>query len=592
MCGFTVVLNRAGLTDRDEQALNACIAGMTYRGPDEQGIWRDDHVALGHVRLSIIGVANGLQPIFSEDQSLVLVCNGEIYNHRELRARFEANGAVFRTASDSETLIHAYRAYGDDFLRHIDGMFAFVLYDRARGLVICARDHAGKKPLYYAETADGMVFSSEVKAVRRFLVTGGTLNAEVIRQVQAQRYSLSETDTYVAEVRKVMPGHVARVGRHQDLTLERWYRCKPEPTFEGSYDEAVEQTRSLLFRAVERRLESEVPLALLLSAGIDSSAIACIAKALGHPLKVFSAGFSDRSTHDESHEAEELAGHLGLDFTRVEIDQSDFRNELPTILSYLDEPNGDPSQFAQWYLYKAVRQNGYTVLLSGIGGDEIFFGYPSANRVKTGEGLARGGRLQRLAATLSASDLGARVELLAYLLRKTIYQRSIRNRPVLPEVSALVRQQGRSALTWPELEDRDLEHPLDRRYSRLLRAYLPNNGYFLADKLGMAHSLEVRCPLADRDLRAFVATLPLSHKFPDDRAKGLLKDALRGVVPDWVLDRRKTGFTPPSLYVLEAVKAYRNRYFTSRLTTLAQVATDHYCADLAAAAAAAGREAS
>ena len=582
MCGFTVVLNRAGLTARDEQSLNACIAGMAYRGPDEHGIWRDAYVALGHVRLSIIGVANGLQPIFSEDQSLVLVCNGEIYNHRDLRSRFEADGAVFQTASDSEVLIHAYRAWGDDFLKHIDGMFAFVLYDRERGMVICARDHAGKKPLYYAETADGMVFSSEVKAVRRFLDDGGTLNAEVIRQVQAQRYSISETDTYVAEIHKVPPGHVARVGRREALILERWYHCVPTPTFDGSYDRAVEQTRRLLFRAVERRLESEVPLALLLSAGIDSSAIACIARALGHPLKVFSAGFSDRSTHDESREAEQLAGQLGLDFTRVEIDQSDFRNELPTIMSYLDEPNGDPSQFAQWYLYKAVRQHAYTVLLSGIGGDEIFYGYPAANTTLTAGQSGRPGRLQRLMGGLSGADLKGRAELLDYLVRKTLHQRSFINRVVLPEVMAEQARQGRPALAFSDMDDPDLELPIDQGYSRLLRAYLPNNGYFLADKLGMAHSLEVRCPFADRDLRAFVATLPLAYKFPDDRAKGLLKDALRGVVPDRVLDRRKTGFTPPSMYVLEAVKAYRNRHFKTRLTTLAQVATDFYCADLLA----------
>lgn len=582
MCGFTVVLNRAGITERDEQALNACIAGMAYRGPDEHGVWRDAHVALGHVRLSIIGVANGLQPIFSKDQSLVLVCNGEIYNHRDLRARFEAEGAVFQTASDSEVLIHAYRAWGDDFLKHIDGMFAFVLYDRERGTVICARDHAGKKPLYYAETTDGMVFSSEVKAVRRFLDGSGTLNAEVIRQVQAQRYSLSETDTYVAQIHKVLPGHVARVGRDGGLSLERWYQCATAATFEGSYDQAVEQTRQLLFRAVERRLESEVPLALLLSAGIDSSAIACIARALGHPLKVFSAGFSDQSSHDESHEAEELARELGLNFTRVVIDQDKFRKELPKILPYLDEPNGDPAMFAQWYLYKAVREHGFTVLLSGIGGDEIFFGYPDANRVQVDSGAVQPGRLARLMGTLSVSDLGAQIELLNYLVRKTVYQRSFRNRPVLPEVTALHERQGQTALSWPDLEEPTLEEALDRRYSRLLRAYLPNNGYFLADKLGMAHSLEVRCPFADRDLRAFVATLPLAYKFPDYRAKGLLKDALRGVVPDRVLDRRKTGFTPPSMYVLEAVKAYRNRHFKTRLTTLAQVATDFYCADLLA----------
>lgn len=582
MCGFTVVLRRSGLTPDDASSLQACIDGMPYRGPDENGIWRDDHVGLGHVRLSIIGLSNGHQPLFSADESLVLVCNGEIYNHHELRARFQAEGAVFLTQSDSEVLIHAYRAWGDDFLQHVDGMFAFVLYDRQRGRLLCGRDHAGKKPLYYSETADSAVFSSEVKAVRRFVERPG-LNAEVIRQVQAQRYSISDVDTYVVGIHKVPPGHLARVGRDEALAITPWYTCLPEPTFDGSYDEAVDRTRTLLYRAVERRLESEVPLALLLSAGIDSSAIACIAHRLGHPLKTFSAGFSDRSANDESFEARALADHLGLDFTRVEIDQSDFRRELPTILSFMDEPNGDPSQFAQWYLYKAVRANDYTVLLSGIGGDEIFYGYPPANQAALTAPSQKGGRLRQLMAGLSGGSMRGRLELLHYLVTLSLYRRSLSGRAVLEEVSELAERQGRPRLAYTDMENDRLPLAIDRHYSRLFRTYLPNNGYFLADKLGMAHSLEVRCPFADRDMRAFVATLPLAWKFPDGRAKGLLKDALRGIVPDAVLDRRKTGFTPPSIYVLEAVKAYRNRFFDARLTTLAQVATDYYCADLAAA---------
>lgn len=582
MCGFTVCVRSTGLHLHDLEALHRCNAAMHYRGPDENGLWQDTQVAFAHVRLSIIGVNNGKQPIFSADSRFVLVCNGEIYNHQALRAHLESLGAEFTTLSDSEVLIHAYRFYGDDFLSRLDGMFAFVLYDRKEGRLVAARDAAGKKPLYRHEAGDLIVFSSEHKAIAaQFLRQDAVIDYEVIRQVQRHRFSITDRATYIRQILKVPPGHRVDVtvgGR----TIERmWAHRRVEALFDGTYQEAVEQTRELLVRAVEKRLESEVPLALMLSAGIDSSAIAGICAASGRKIQTFSAGYAGSFSADESIEAERLARHLGLPFERVLLDESRFVDDLQDILPLLDEPNGDPSMFSQWALYRAIRARGFKVLLSGIAGDELFYGYPQMNGQPAQQSLRRpgkGARVRALASTLIRRPLSESLELLEFVVRQAIRNRSLFRRPVLDEVLRQCAAAGSEHLDMPEMVDPSLHEEIDRTYSSLLRSYLPNNGFFLADKLAMAHSIEVRCPFADRQLRSFVDRLPIAYKFPRDEAKGLLKDALRGLVPDEVLDRRKTGFTPPSKYVLAGVARYRNRFFQKRINSLAQAATDFYCA--------------
>lgn len=581
MCGFTVCIRPGGLRPDDLAALDRSNAGMHYRGPDEQGVWHDRQVAFGHVRLSIIGVSNGKQPIFSADGRYVLVCNGEIYNYRALREELEAGGAEFTTSSDSETIIHAYRTYGDDFLKKLDGMFAFVLYDREAGRLVAARDSGGKKPLYRFEGEDLIVLSSEHKAIARNFVVDAQIDYEVVRQVQRHRYSISDSATYVRQIQKLPPGHRLDILVGQPPRERAWAERQVRPVFEGSYEEAVAVTRDLLFRAVEKRLESEVPLALLLSAGIDSSAIACICHALGHDIQTFSAGYSDATATDESREAERLAREMGMPFERVELDEARFADDLPAILPMLDEPNGDPSMFSQWALYREVATRGFTVLLSGIGGDEVFYGYPQKNGQPSEQSLARPGKLQKIrsfAHTLANRPPSESLELVGFVLRQVARNRTLFRIPVLKEVDRQCASNGSKRLDMEQMLDRSLPEELDRTYSALIRSYLPNNGYFLADKLAMAHSIEVRCPFADQELRRHVDGLPMAYKYPRSEAKGLLKDALRGVVPDYVLDRRKTGFTPPSSYVLRCVSRYQNRFFGEQLTSLAQVATDYYCA--------------
>lgn len=587
MCGVTVCIRKSGLRPQDLEALASCNRSMLYRGPDEQGIWHDAQVAFGHVRLSIIGVSNGRQPLFSSDERLVLVCNGEIYNHHAVRADLERQGARFHTLSDSEVILHAYRIYGEDFLSRLDGMFAFVLYDRDEGRVIAARDAGGKKPLYRYEDDDVVVLSSEHKAIARHFVARPAIDYEVVRQVQRHRYSVSDQNTYLRQVAKVRPGHRLDLKIGQSLQERRWAHRHVAPVFAGSYEQAVAGTRDLLFRAVQKRLESEVPLALLLSAGIDSSAIACICHALGSDIQVFSAGYAGNSTTDESAEAERLARALGMPFERVELDERRFVDDLAAILPMLDEPNGDPSMFSQWALYREVAARRFRVLLSGIGGDELFYGYPQKNAQPVHRSLARPGRTDQFRAfvrTLIRRSPAESFELLEFMLRQAMRNRSLFRKVVLDEVSRESAAGQGPRMDMEQMVDGSLPEAIDRTYSALLRTYLPNNGYFLADKLAMAHSIEVRCPFADQELRAYVDTLPIAYKFPRNEAKGLLKDALRGVVPDHVLDRRKTGFTPPARYVLASVARYENRFFEERLSSLAQVVTDYFCAEAQAPA--------
>lgn len=579
MCGFTVCIRASGLSESDRLAVHGSNAAMKYRGPDEQGVWEDECVAMGHVRLSIIGVDNGKQPIFSQDRKLVLVCNGEIYNHRSLRAKLESNGAVFSTESDCEVIVHAYEQYGDDFIRHLDGMFAFVLYDVSGNRIIAARDHAGKKPIYYQDGGDFVVVSSELKAIRDRFLEVPDVNFEVVRQTQKNRYSLSETETYIENIKKIPGGGYLSFPIGGPVSVGRWHQRRIASRFDGDYNSAVRRTQELLFEAVEKRLESEVPLALLLSAGIDSSAIACIAGKLGHKIRTFSAGYAKRSATDESWEAEKLAGQLGLPFERVVIDERDFVGSLGEILPHLDEPNGDPSMFSQWALYKAVSARGYRVLLSGIGGDELFFGYPPINasglRDAPGKRESRPARLAKSLVEIGARSPAEAIELVSYLVQKAAYTGTLASRDYSREVEEVIGNRPEAQVSMSHTQDDGLVHEIDRVYSALYKIYLPNNGFFLADRLAMAHSIEIRCPFADIRLLEFVDGLPLEFKFPRGEAKGLLKDALRGVVPDHVLDRRKTGFTPPSTCVLAAVAKYKPRHFASRQSSLAQVATDH-----------------
>ncbi len=586
MCGFTAFFSWQGIEDRHLEALARCNRDMRHRGPDEEDVWHDTRVALAHVRLSIIGVANGHQPIFNEDRTVAMVCNGEIYNYRALRKDLEARGHRFATDSDCEVIVHLYEEQGAALCAPLDGMFAFCLYDARSGHLLVARDRPGKKPLYYAQTPDGLVFSSELEAIRTRFLRKATPNYEVLRQVQQYSYAIDLEATWVTEIRKVPPACFMLVTPdHAQPQCTRYYRRRIVPSFSGSYREACEEVGRLLVAAVEARLHSEVPVAVLLSAGVDSSAVAAIARTLRGEVNVLSAGYAGHHAVDERAAARRLSDDLGLSWHDVELREEDFATSLDAILARLDEPNGDVAMFAQWEIYRQARERGFTVLLSGNGGDELFFGYPEHNAHARALAWLEAAMVRnpvlsaRHAVRLLAGQLLARLRGRDRYVLDRLAPRAF---PAMAELEDLAAHTGaaRAPLQQGDWYRSRLPNALDRVYHFMSGPWLANNCYFLADKLAMAHSIEVRSPLADRALTDFVDTLPLSVKFPGGRPKGLLKDSLGALLPAYVLERPKTGFTPPTRFVDHVIRSYRRAFFQTMPSTLAQLITDNFAARL------------
>jgi asparagine synthase (glutamine-hydrolysing) len=342
--------------------------------------------------------------------------------------------------------------------------------------------------------------------------------------------------------------------------------------------------KRLLYGAVEKRLQSDVPVAVLLSAGIDSSAIACIAREFKDEVNVISAGYSGKYDVDERYEAKRLSDEKLFNWNELELDDCDFEQNLIEILQHLDEPNGDVAMFAQWEIFKEAKIKGYKVVLSGNGGDELFYGYSVHNNYAMGLQWLKS--MKSLFPMSNKSDL--QKLLVKYLLRTFFKNKSYifdklelrMDFPVQKEVDQLARQ------ITPPLYRSDwhrvgsYSNELDNVYYYLHYAWLTNNCYFLADKLAMAHSVEVRSPFADLDLINFIDTLPLEIKFKNATPKQLLKDSLKGTLPNYVLNRRKTGFTPPRIFVDNLVNNYKNAFFKSAASNFPQLVTDYFASNI------------
>lgn len=586
MCGINAFFSFQKITNSVVDRLKSCNRDMIYRGPNEQDVWYNDRVALGQVRLSIIGVDNGHQPLFSEDKNLVLICNGEIYNYRELKQDLENKGHYFNSNSDSEVILHLYEEYKEELNSKLDGMFAYCLYDIKNNKLITGRDVAGIKPLYYASTSEGIIISSELKVIKKHFIISPNLNFEILRQTQNFSYSISPDSTYIKGIYKIPFSSYAIISPENGYSVEvkKYFERNIDSTFGGTYEEACFEVKRLLYKAVEKRLQSEVPLGVLLSAGIDSSAIATIAKEFQEDVHVLSAGYKGKHDVDERKEAKKLSDEMGFLWNEIELDENNFNENFNTIMPILDEPNGDVAMFAQWEIYKKAKTLDFKVLLSGNGGDELFYGYKGHNDFAKG--------LKWLNQHKQNMPILKKTYGLKYLIYNLFKIHSSKNNidilskinirndyPVLEELKDLAFLQ-QIPLDRNDWHRAGFKETLDNVYYFLNYAWLTNNCYFLADKLAMGNSIEVRSPFSDINLIKFIDTLPLKFKFKNEQPKQLLKDSLKGVLPDYVLDRKKSGFTPPSSFVENLVSNYNNAFFKQKSKTFAQLATDHFANNL------------
>jgi asparagine synthase (glutamine-hydrolysing) len=559
MCGVAGFA-QVGLSDEHATALLHDMTDIIHhRGPDEEGHWLGDGVGLGMRRLAIIDLSGGQQPITNEDGSVVVVFNGEIYNFLELRRELEATSHQFKTNCDTETIVHAYEEDGLDFPRRLRGMFAIALWDRKRQRLVLTRDRFGKKPLHYYFDGRRLVFGSEIKSILLAPDVRRELDPAAINQYFAYGY-IPAPRTAFAGIQK-LPAAGTLVLEGGAIRVQRYWQLDFTPRCNDDEETAAQRLRELLAEAVRIRLISEVPLGAFLSGGVDSSAVvALMSQVSNERVKTFSIGFEEQD-YSEVEYARMIARRYDTDHHEF-IVRMDLLDVLPRLIWDFDEPFADESMIPTYYVSKLARQH-VTVALSGDGGDELFGGYHSyaraiqAERVASKLGPARA--LAPVVSTLLPDGVRGKTRLRtmglspeeSFMETQTIYPTPMRERILRPEFLAQGAGDPRRVQLDLFDEVRDLEF-FPRMQHVDVECYMPYDILVKVDKASMFTSLETRAPLLDHVLAEYVASLSPSVRNPNGQKKHILKQAMRGLVPDEILYRRKMGFGVPLEHWLRA----------------------------------------
>ena len=531
---------------------------LAHRGPDghSQQLLLDNRCLLGHNRLSIIDLEGGAQPLANEDQSVWVVCNGEIYNHIELREKLIAAGHQFRTQSDCEVLVHLFEDKGKDLLNDLEGMFAFALFDARCGELFLARDRFGEKPLYWASLpSGGLAFASEMKALLALPGVDRRLDVAAMAQFLALRY-IPAPRTHVQGIRKLQAGEAISLRRGASLVSTRFWSTElPANGNEGvrvpSIEEAVEGIRDRVRQAVRIRLRSDVPVGAFLSGGIDSTAIACTVRQLlpSARFSTFCASFDDKQL-DEAPFARRIATHLDSNHHEVHFSSKELLPLFEDLIDHYDEPFADVSMFPTFAVCRAARQD-CKVMLSGDGGDECFAGYRPTFAYYRWNHLRRAPGVNLLAeSAFQHLHNGRRGRGLLNFLRQNDWQllRAGHNDTTLVNWFLLPhREEAQSGLADLETADRRharLPYPLSEMEATF-SGYLPEQILVKVDRASMYSALECRAPFLDSKLFQFVTHLPLRYHFSHGQGKALLRNALPAWVPPEIRWREKQGFTPP-----------------------------------------------
>ena len=560
MCGVVGLWNRGGVP-ADVELLKHMRDRMLHRGPDDAGLHVDGDLGLGHRRLSIVGLdETGRNPMTNEDGSLWLVFNGEIYNYVELREELEARGHRFRSQTDTECILHLYEEYGEACLDHLNGMFGFLLWDGPARKLFGARDRMGIKPLYYAETAEALLFASEIKAI----LAHPAVRRDYDRLSVADYFFCGvpqEGRTFFSSVKELPPAHAFVAEGHRIRVWEYW-SLEFDYRTDRSQAQVEEELGALVQDAVRIHTRSDASIGAHLSGGLDSSTVAAMARPTIDPLKTFTIKFSGGDRFDESPYARAVAEHIGSTYVEEEPGAFEFQARLPHLIWHSDQPMMGAGGFAYWTGSRLAARH-VKVALTGHGGDEVFGGYPAQFLTAFG--------------SLDMFDLGNREpdvtpSLMSRLRRLwsrggagAILRRLLRtgggSQPQTPEDLWVRLHCGFEPGRHPLLEGSFLsslggysprepylrhfsgaatESLFDRCLHHDLRAYLPGL-LQQEDRASMSVSLESRVPLLDYRLAEFLATVPVSQKIPNHVPKELLRSVAKGWIPESVRNRRDKG---------------------------------------------------
>ncbi|MGH9970116.1 MAG: asparagine synthase (glutamine-hydrolyzing) [Pyrinomonadaceae bacterium] len=573
MCGIAGFVENSGHGDSDPREAARVLERMCrvirHRGPDDQGLFVKDSVALGMRRLSIIDLAGGHQPMAGEDGLVTIVFNGEIYNFLELQPLLEARGHCFKTRSDTEAIVHAYEEFGPGCADLLRGMFAFAIWDERKKKLFIARDRVGKKPLYYGLTSKGtFVFGSELKSLLQ--------HPEVEREINPEALDAYFTLGYVPDplsiflnIHKLPPGHHLSFADGR-VSIQQYWDFTFEPADSRREEDYTDELRSLLDESVRLRLISDVPLGAFLSGGIDSSTVvALMARHMGQPVKTFSIGF-----HEDSYNELEYAR---LTAQKFETDHQEFfvTPEICDIVDELvwhfDEPFADSSAIPTYIVSKLAREH-VKVVLSGDGGDEVFGGYTRyvVERKRSVfshlPGFVRKGFMEPLSHRLPHGTLGrnfihnvALDPVERYLDSMSVFSGLNRELLYTADFKRSLGEGSQTAARFRNLASNvRTEEAIDRLLYIDSKTYLPGDILTKVDRMSMAVSLEARAPLLDHKLIEFMGKTPATLKLAGDATKYLLKQAVKDLVPDEILSRSKQGFGVP-------IQEWINKQLRSRI---------------------------
>ncbi len=565
MCGITGIYAFNMVGGFHKVNLAKATEVLSKRGPDAQDIYHDDHIGLGHRRLSIIDTSSDSnQPFWDDSQRYCLVFNGEIYNYKEIKSDLEQQGVQFRTTSDTEVLLYAYIQYGEECLEKLNGFFAFAIYDKKDRSVFIARDRFGIKPLLYYHDEDKFLFASEMKSLLAYGLEK-SLNYTALYQYLQLNY-VPAPHTMLKGVMKLLPGHSITI-RDGSVDVRQYYQLKrntrPVPQ---EYEDRKKELKRLLTESVQKRMVADVPLGSFLSGGIDSSVIATLASKENPDLHTFSIGFADEPFFDETSYAKAVAQKIGTNHTVFSLTNKDLYSHLDNILEYIDEPFADSSAIAVYILSQETRKHA-TVALSGDGADEMFAGYNkhAAFYRMQHQGFAEKlvGALSPLWKILPKSRSNPLTNKFRQLDR---FSRGMKQSPTdrywswagfVSEDKAvqILSNSSQQKIDHQAYHShkKELLNSLDRSGDMTavletdMKMVLPNDMLTKVDLMSMANSLEVRVPFLDHDLVAYVFSLSDDDKIDHNIQKKILQDTFRDILPEELYNRPKKGFEVPLL---------------------------------------------
>ena len=543
MCGFCGFTGQ--LVDR-EQYLREMTEKITHRGPDADGYYLGDGLAMGFRRLSIIDLEAAQQPLYNEDKTLVLMFNGEIYNYQALRQELQAAGHTFATAGDGETLLHGYEQWGADLLPRLRGMFAFAIWNTVDGTLFLARDYFGIKPMHYTRLADGrLVFGSEIKSILEHPDVEKAFNPAALDKYLSFQYSVP-TETFFKGIVCLPPAHYL-IWKAGEVTVQRYWEPRFEPDESMTLDEAVDAIDKAFTDSVAAHRISDVEVGCFLSSGVDSSYVASYFGG----QKAFTVGFDNGQHYNESNYAAELAKEVGIEHHVHIIGEEEYWQALPRVQYYMDQPLADPSCVALYFVSKLAAEQ-VKVVLSGEGADELFGGYRIYHEPYSLRGYQRLPRWLRRAAAAVVAALPFDFKGKSFLIRgsQSLEERFIGN-------AKMFGQKEKSRL----LRDIPATDPTDYTKEYYARCegqddvtrmqYLDINRWMVgdillkADRMSMANSLELRVPFLDKEVFAVASRIPAKHRVAAGTTKYAMRLAAERHIPESAATKPKLGFPVP-----------------------------------------------